>query len=264
MLLVLLSLYNICTCIISYDYVSETVRKRKGEQIKSDNEAIELHKKEQEEKEAEQKKIRNEQLAQQAEEEAEAKRKGEEEAEAKRKEEEEAEAKRKEEEEAEAKRKEEEEAEAKRKEEEEEAAAKKKAEEEEKAKQLNPGDTIWLKDVYGRWDAEDGYEKNQVFKCTFNSKKKNGDMNVTLHDEYDEEIEDMVEDEMILAKDAIIKERYRIWTMNPERDGWEENTTYPGYVNSIRSDGKFEVTFDDGDQESDIEFDEIIRFQKIV
>ena len=46
--------------------------------------------------------------------------------------------------------------------------------------------------------------------------------------------------------------------------GWEENATYPGYVNSIRSDGKFEVTFDDGDQESDIEFDEIIRFQKIV
>ena len=77
-------------------------------------------------------------------------------------------------------------------------------------------------------------------------------MNVTLHDEYDEEIEDMVEDEMVLAKDAIIKERYRIWTMNPERDGWEENTTYPGYVNSIRSDGKFEVTFDDGEHDNDI------------
>tara|TARA_B110000008_G_scaffold242095_1_gene250277 strand:- start:59 stop:568 length:510 start_codon:yes stop_codon:yes gene_type:complete len=158
----------------------------------------------------------------------------------------------------------EEEAEAKRKEEEKEAAAKKKAEEEEKAKQLNPGDTIWLKDVYGRWDAEDGYEKNQVFKCTFNSKKKNGEMYVTLHDEHDEEIEDMHEDEMVLAKDAIIKERYQIWIMNPERDGWEENTAYPGYVNSIRSDGKFDVTFDDGDEFSDIEFDEIIRFQKIV
>ena len=87
-------------------------------------------------------------------------------------------------------------------------------------------------------------------------------MNVTLHDEYDEEIEDMVEDEMVLAKDAIIKERYRVWTMNPERDGWEKNITYPGYVHSIRSDGKFEVTFEDGDQESDIEFDEIIRFQQ--
>ena len=85
-------------------------------------------------------------------------------------------------------------------------------------------------------------------------------MNVTLHDEYDEEIEDMVEDELILAKDAIIKERYRIWTMNPERDGWEENTAYPGYVNSIGSDGKFDVTFDDEDEISDIEFDEIIRF----
>ena len=87
-------------------------------------------------------------------------------------------------------------------------------------------------------------------------------MNVTLHDEYDEEIEDMVEDEMVLAKDAIIKERYRIWIMNPERDGWEENTAYPGYVNSIGSDGKFEVTFDDGEHDNDIELDEIIRFQE--
>ena len=86
-------------------------------------------------------------------------------------------------------------------------------------------------------------------------------MNVTLHDVSDEVIQDMVVDEMVLAKDAIIKEGYRIWIMNPERDGWEDHVAYPGNVDSVGSDGKFAVTFDDGEQDDDVEFHEIIRYQ---
>ena len=41
----------------------------------------------------------------------------------------------------------------------------------------------------------------------------------------------------------------------------QSNGTWEGSYGTMY---KFEVTFDDGDQESDIEFDEIIRFQEIV
>eukprot|EP00943_MAST-04B_sp_MAST-4B-sp1_P001301 g1301.t1 len=256
----------------SFDYVPEAVQKRRDEQQKKDEKVVDLHDKGKEEvKKAEERKKeqeineREEEALQKAREEEEALKKAREEEEAlkKAREEEEALKKAREEEEALKKAREEEEALKKAQEEKEalEKAAKEEEEEKRKIKRLslNPGDTIWLKDINGRWASEEGYDVNHVFKCTFRSKNTDSSLSVTLHDENDEEVEDMVEDELVLDKEAKLSVGYKVWVMNPERDGWEAAQTYPGVVSAINGQS-YSIFFDDGDFLDNILRSEIFRY----
>ena len=49
--------------------------------------------------------------------------------------------------------------------------------------------------------------------------------------------------------------------MNPARHGWEDHVASSGYVDSVGSDRNFAATFDDGEQDDDVEFHVIIRYQ---
>ena len=123
----------------------------------------------------------------------------------------------------------------------------------------NEGDTVWLKDIYGNWAAEEGYEVNHVYRCTFVCVNEGGDMTVTLHDAYDETVDNMVNDELLLDDEVSLEVGYRVWVMNPERDGWIENEMYQGVINEVNGD-VFVITFDDGEVEDNVARTEIYRY----
>ena len=125
---------------------------------------------------------------------------------------------------------------------------------------LNEGDTVWLKDIYGNWAAEEGYEVNHVYRCTFICMNEGGnDMTVTLHDVYDETVENMVNEELLLDEDVSLNVGYRVWVMNAERDGWVENEMYQGVIDEVNGN-VYVVTFDDVEVEDDVNRNEIYRY----
>ena len=85
------------------------------------------------------------------------------------------------------------------------------------------------------------------------------DMTVTLHDAYDETVENMVNEELLLDEDVSLNVGYRVWVMNAERDGWVENEMYQGVIDEVNGN-VYVVTFDDGEVEDDVNRNEIYRY----